>query len=380
MRAVAFYCQTKPLGDHGRWSLRWAATFLKNNPDTLGVPMGKSTLHRILNANGLKPHHSRYFLHIADPDFFPKMERLVELYIKPPPFLFFFDECPNIQILKRRAPDLQTQTTRKRLEEFEYARNGTIDVFAFLEHSTGKVHAECHADHKSDTFLRAFRKHVASVPDAPTLHYVMDNLSSHVSFSFCQTIAELCRVKCPPKKHLDTQVKRAQWLQRPDKRIVIHFTPYHGSWLNFVEIWFGIMKNKLLRDSFGSAQEFRQALESLLDEWNGFLAHPFQWKYQGKNLHNSAVKRFSRMLQNVDNIEIRLLVKSFKLMSNLFRDYFEKVSRHNWQQLKEALVINYDDIKVLIENDERPVRKVNAKKALADLMAALEPMALESVA
>ena len=256
MRAVAFYCQTKPLGDHGRWSLRWAEAFLKNNPGIVGVPIGKSSLHRILNTNSLKPHQSRYFLHIADPDFFPKMERLVDLYTDPPPYLFFFDECPSIQILKRRAPDLQSDKTQKRLEEFEYTRNGTTDVFAFLERSTGKVHAECHADHKSETFLSSFRNHVALFPDAPAIHYVMDNLSSHVGYPFCQTIAELCRLKCPPKNQLDTQVKRANWLQRPDKRIVIHFTPYHGSWLNFVEIWFGFMKNKLLRDSFGSSLEF----------------------------------------------------------------------------------------------------------------------------
>ena len=201
-----------------------------------------------------------------------------------------------------------------------------------------------------------------------------------VQARFCQTIAELCRLKCPPKNQLDTQVKRANWLQRPDKRIVIHFTPYHGSWLNFVEIWFGIMKNKLLRDSFGSSLEFRQALELFVDEWNDLLAHPFQWNYQGKNLHNSAVKRFTRMLKTVDKIEIRLLVKSFKLMSNLFLDYFDKVALNNWQCLNDSLTSNYEAIKATIETDERPVRKVNALKALDDLMTTVEPLVLESVA
>jgi len=134
LRIVAFYCQTQPLPDCGRWSLRWAARHLEANPTRVGVSPSKSTLHRVLQNNRLKPHQSRYFLHITDPDFFPKMEHLVGLYRNPPRHLFFFDECPGIQVIKRLTPDLRTESMRQRLKEFEYIRNGTLDVFAFLHH------------------------------------------------------------------------------------------------------------------------------------------------------------------------------------------------------------------------------------------------------
>jgi len=65
-------------------------------------------------------------------------------------------------------------------------------------------------------------------------------------------VAELSGIACPPEHDLSNQAKRVQWLCREDKRIVIHFTPYHGSWLNLVEIWFGIMGAKVLRESFGA--------------------------------------------------------------------------------------------------------------------------------
>ncbi|MCP4392456.1 MAG: helix-turn-helix domain-containing protein, partial [Gammaproteobacteria bacterium] len=164
LRIVAFYCQTRPLPGGGRWTLRWAERRLKADDTVVGATPGKSTLHRILQSNRLKPHQSRYFLHITDPDFFPKMEHLVALYRNPPPNLIFFDECPGIQILKRLTPDLQTDGMRKRLEEFEYIRHGTLDVLAFLHHADGKVHLECRADHKTDTFLAAFRRHTARFP------------------------------------------------------------------------------------------------------------------------------------------------------------------------------------------------------------------------
>jgi len=228
MRIVAFYCQTQPLPGAGRWTLRWAARRLLADSTVVGASPGKSTIHRILQRNRLKPHQSRYFLHITDPDFFPKMEHLVALYRNPPANLFFFDECPGIQILKRLTPDLQTEGMRKRIEEFEYIRHGTLDVLAFLHHADSKVHLECQANHKTDTFLAVFRRHANRAPQTEALHYVMDNLSSHRGYPFCQLVAELSAIECPPPQKLNTLDKRVQWLAREDKRIVIHYTPSHS--------------------------------------------------------------------------------------------------------------------------------------------------------
>lgn len=144
---TGFYCQTQPFSNSGQWTLRWAAVHLKANPEIIDASPSKSTIHRILKKNNLKPHQSRYFLHITDPDFFPKMDHLINLYSNPPKNLFFFDECPGIQILKRLLPNLRTDKTRKILEEFEYIRNGTMNVLAFFNNANGKVYAECQPDH-----------------------------------------------------------------------------------------------------------------------------------------------------------------------------------------------------------------------------------------
>lgn len=106
---TGFYCQTQPFAHAGRWTLRWAAVYLAAHPERLKATPSKSTIHRILQENSLKPHQSRYFLHITDPDFFPKMEHLINLYTRAPENLYFFDECPGIQILKRLLPDLRTE-------------------------------------------------------------------------------------------------------------------------------------------------------------------------------------------------------------------------------------------------------------------------------
>jgi transposase len=377
LRIIAFYCQTRLTAAGGKWSLRLAARQLQVAPAAVGVSPSKSTIQRILKSNGLKPHVSRYFLHITDPDFFPKMEHLIALYRNPPRNLFFFDECPGIQVLSRLVPDLQTEATRKRLEEFEYIRNGTLDVFAFLNNADGKVCVECHADHTTETFLDVFRRHVElSAPDEP-LHYVMDNLSTHVGYPFCQLVAQLRGVRCPPERKLCTIQKRAEWLGKKGARIVIHYTPYHGSWLNSVEIWFGIMGAKNLHGSYSSPEQLKAASLAFADLWNQLLAHPFRWTYDGKGLHEKAVKRFVKMLTDCpEKLDVKTLTKLLTLMTNLLRDYFLSVSEKSWHQLATSLSSQCNAVCALIEQEKGPKRQKRASEALGILTTALHERSL----
>lgn len=367
LKLVAFYCQIRPLAGSGRWTLRWAALHLIEHPEPVGATPSKSTLHRVLKSNKLKPHQSRYFLHISDPEFFPKMEHLIDLYKNPPRNLFFFDESPGIQILMRLSPDLRTEETKKRLEEFEYIRNGTMDVFAFLNHADGTVYAECQAEHTTPTFLGVFGRHVSRHSPTEPLHYVMDNLSTHCGYPFCQVVAEKSGVECPPEKELNDAAKRREWLQSKDKRIVIHFTPFHGSWLNLVEIWFGIMAGKILSESFGSLEQLMMAFDAFLAEWNSLLAHPFRWSYDGKGLHQKVVKRFTEMLHAVAQIEMRTLTKQLRLMANLLNHYFTEVSEAVWNEFSSTLASRAAVIEDIIERENGPQRKKKAEQAMATL-------------
>lgn len=373
LELIGFYCQTQPLPHSGRWTLRWAAVHLEAHPEIINAMPSKSSIHRILKENNLKPHQSRYFLHITDPDFFPKMDHLIKLYLDPPKNLFFFDECPGIQILKRLVPDLRTDETMKRLEEFEYIRNGTMNVLAFFNHANGRVHAECHADHKTDTFLAIFKRQVTSCPANEKIHYVMDNLSTHRGYPFCKTVAELSDVACPSEKVLNNLERRVEWLSSTDKRIIIHFTPYHGSWLNLVEFWFGIMNKKVLNGSYGSVEELKESFEVFLEEWNTLLAHPFRWSYDGKGLHQKAVNRFTKMLKYAANkLEITTLTKQMRLMTNLFDNYFHEVPKENWGKLFNVLRLQEATIRNSITNEGGALKKERVGDALNSLLSVLE--------
>jgi len=69
------------------------------------------------------------------------------------------------------------------------------------------------------------------------------------------------------------------WLAK-HPRLIVHFTPVQGSWMNQVEQWFSILQRKRLKIAdFASKDQLKAQLEQFIAEWNQ-QAHPFNWSTQ----------------------------------------------------------------------------------------------------
>jgi transposase len=133
----------------------------------------------------------------------------------------------------------------------DYVRNGTTTLFAALNVATGQVTGVCKPRHRHQEFL-AFLKHVARAYPDQELHLVIDNYAAH-------------------KK----QEVRDWFAENP--RIRPHFTPTSASWMNMVEIWFGIIERQAIhRGTFGSVRDLTTAIRAYINGWNN-RAHPFVW-------------------------------------------------------------------------------------------------------
>lgn len=150
--------------------------------------------------------------------------------------------------------------------------------------NTGEVYADCRSDHQISTIIDVFESNLQSVPQDEPLDYMMDNLNSHCYYELCQLIAKYSQVECPPEKQLDTMQKRRQWLMQDNKRLIFHYTPYHGSWLNQVEYWFAMLNQKCLKETYQSANAIFKAIQQFVGLYNQLLAKPFNWNYTGEGL------------------------------------------------------------------------------------------------
>ena len=149
---------------------------------------------------------------------------------------------------------------------------------------TGKVVGDVLARRTSVDFSKHIRHVAEQFPEATRFHWVMDNLNTHWSLELCRLIAELSGV-CFEPKQLDTGIKRRAFLTDPEHKHVIHYTPKHGSWLNQIEIWFGVLQRRLLRyGEFRSKDDLMNQLLEYLDYHNIHWAHPYRWPYTGQPL------------------------------------------------------------------------------------------------
>jgi len=373
LRVIGFYCQSTLPGCRC-WSFSWAESYLNRHLEILGRTISASTIHRIVQGHSLRPHRVDYFLHISDPDFFPKMEHIIALYLNPPPYLFCMDECSGIQVLERLALPI-TSNDGIRIES-EYKRQGTRDFIGIFEVATGQVFGDCTPNHLKETITEIFRQHVARQPSDAVLHYICDNLAAHSTEVLCRAVAELSGVSYPDLK---TAKQRRQWLQSEDKRIIFHFTPYHGSWLNLIEIWFALLHAKCIKGrSSASVDEFSEAILSFRDTWNENFAHPYTWTYRGKGLAEKVVRRFCQwMTLEPEALKQKYLDKQLHLMINLARDYWNQVPEKQWRDLQDVLVDHQDYLERCMAGSQK------TEAARADLLRRLNeklrpPVAVQS--
>jgi transposase len=229
--------------------------------------MSETTVWRIWQTVGLKPHRTETFKFSTDPELEAKVRDVVGLYLAPPEraIVLSVDEKTQIQALDRTAPMLPLRPGGVARRTHDYKRNGTTSLFAALDISSGTVTQEARARHTGADFLAFLRRLDRVYPDHE-LHVILDNVSTH---------------KTP-----DVQA----WLRR-HPRVIFHFTPTSASWLNQVETWFSVLTRQAIRrGTFGSVKDLIARIDSFTQSWNAG-ATPFVWVKTADEILAKAVRK-----------------------------------------------------------------------------------------
>jgi transposase len=292
----------EPPEKSGRPITHWTIDELTDEVVQRGIvaAISPAQVGRYLREAELQPHRSRYWLNTTekDPTLFQAQVETVCACYQDAPQLFHYhdthtlsvDEMTGIQALERVAATLPMHPGQQELQEFEYKRNGTLTLIGNLHVVTGELVAPTLGPTRTETdFVRHIQQTIRMDPDAGYV-FVLDNLNIHQSAGLVELVAKWCGIKDDLGKKgvrgvLQSQKSRQDFLSDLNHRIRFVYLPKHTSWLNQIEVIFGVVMRKVIRrGNFKSVEDLRSKLLAFLTYFNEVFAKPFQWTYTGRPL------------------------------------------------------------------------------------------------
>jgi len=156
------------------------------------------------------------------------MEDILKLYAEeydPKRPVVCLDEKSK-QLLRDSRPSLPLRPGKTAVQDYEYVRNGTANIFVAVEPRGGKHITEVTDCRKKPDYARFLEQVAAGYPDADCIRIVQDNLNTHFEKSLLETFGK-------------------RKTRRLMKHIEFHYTPKHASWLNMAEIEIGILERTI---------------------------------------------------------------------------------------------------------------------------------------
>jgi len=194
------------------------------------------------------------------------MEDILEVYALPynndiP--MICMDEKP-FQFLDEKFSPIKMSSGKIRKEDYEYVRNGTCSIFIFTEPLAGwrHVHAQNRRT-KQDWALQIQELLDVHYRNVSKVRLIMDNLNTH-------TISSLYETFTP-----DVALSLA-------KRLEIHYTPKHGSWLNIAEIELNVMTKQCLDRRIPNIAQLQFQL-SAWEQSRNASANTVNWHFSTNN-------------------------------------------------------------------------------------------------
>ncbi len=305
---LAVACE--PPEKSGRPIDRWTHRELADEVVLRGIvsSISVSQVGRYLSQAHLQPHRSKYWLNAKekDPEVFAQQVQIVcQTYLEAPELYFqanthtvSVDEMPGVQALERIAMTIPMQPGRPERIEYEYKRHGTLCLIGNWDVVLGQMIAPTIRETRTEEDFAWHIHHTIQTDARASWIFVVDNLNTHCSESLVRYVARLEGIdeKTLGQKGksgiLKSMATRQAFLSDRRHRIRFVYLPKHTSWLNQIEIVFGIVGRRVVRrGNFASLAALKERLLDFIDYFNLTFAKPFRWTYTGRPTTAETVKR-----------------------------------------------------------------------------------------
>jgi transposase len=301
---LAVACE--PPEKSGRPITHWTAHELADEVAQRGIvtSISPSQVSRYLREATLKPHKSRYWLNTTEKDpvrFEEQVKAVCDTYRAAPErertdqtHTVCVDEMTGLQALERIAPSKPMIAGKRELIEFEYERHGTLCLIGNFVVTTGELLRPTIGPTRTEADFASHIEQTVAIDPEGSWVFGVDNLNIHCSESLVKFVAEACEVpqklgKKGVRGVLKSVASRQAFLSEPSHRIRFVYLPKHSSWLNQIEVIFGVIMRKVIRrGSFTSVDDLHSKLLKFIEYFNHVFAKPFQWTYTGRPLKAQA--------------------------------------------------------------------------------------------
>lgn len=276
---VATACSPPPKGC-ACWTLHLLADRFVELVDLESI--SDSTIGRRLQEKHIKPWQRKMWcIPEVDADFVAHMEDVLELYAEPPDPtrpVVCFDETLKQLVGEVKAP-LPPRPGDSEKYDYHYFRNGTANLFMFVDRHAAWRHVKVTERKTSQDFAECMRDLVdIHYPKATRIRVVMDNLGTHKPAALYQTF--------PPAEAL-----------RILRRLEFHYTPKHASWLDMAEIEIGTLNKQCLNRRIGDLETLRAEVAAWELRRNEEKA-TIRWLFSAEDARKKMVRAYPKLNQS----------------------------------------------------------------------------------
>lgn len=206
------------------------------------------------------------------------MEDVLEVYHLP------YDELRPVvcmdesskQLIGEVCPPIPAAPGHGRLIDHEYVRNGVAQLFVEVEPLKGRRHVEVTETRGRKDWARFIRAMLDErYPHAEVVRLVMDNLNTHGTASLYAAF-------------------EPQEASRLARRLEIHYTPKHGSWLNVAEIELSALSSQCLSRRIPDIAQMREEVAAWEAARNNRAA-PVHWRFTCESARTKLARLYPKL-------------------------------------------------------------------------------------
>ena len=263
------------------------------------ISISPSQVQRFLNQVHLSPHKTKGWCFTTEKDqrlFQQQVETVCRTYLEAHQLLidhnihtYCVDEITGLQANEKRAAGKRPAPGQCGKHECQYTRHGAVCLTGNWDVVNGQfMYPTIEITRNNEDFARHIDRLIGLV-DADGWVFVVDNLNTHCGEALVRIVAKHLGIASDQlgqaKKSgiLKTMATRREFLSDHTHKIRFVYIPKHSSWLNQVEVIFGMINRRVMRGgSFSSKEDLIAKLKRFTTYFNQYIAKPMLWTFTGR--------------------------------------------------------------------------------------------------